>query len=313
MSDESPIYLAAAMRAEIRAIMRGDIPVDGQPPSGSAWPAEMIGEIIEWSEAGCPMGALGEAGDEPADEKMTPHQLVETRRTARLSAAQQKLQARLAHEAATNDPPSPAINLINQALAGRISMSPPTRMSQTIGWWINAAEDLVDAETRKSAEWRELLVSATATTPDLDSARLRKGLEWIWTFVMPTLSGIAADAGVGDAWSLMNSSRTLQTAIDASAAAGQAADRIPATTQSCRLIGAAATAAHHMAETLQPAAEQVNLLEHATEAMFAASQAISIFNRGRPEEEQIAVDPRATTYALRRMIEQEPVEEETEA
>ena len=279
MSDENPVYLAAAMREEIRAIMRGDVPVDGTPASGSAWPAEMIGEIIEWSEAGCPIAALGEAGDEPGDGTRSPAQLVECRRGTRLSAAQRKLQARLAHEAATGEPPSPAINLINQTLAGRISMSPPTRISQTIGWWLNAAEDLVDAETRHSAEWRELLVLAIATTPELDDERLQTALEWIWNSVMPALSRIAEDAGIGDEWSVMNTRRTLQAAINASAAAGRAGDRLPATSQSYRLISAAGTAAQHMAETLQPDARRHGLLEHATEAMFSASQAISIFNR----------------------------------
>ena len=116
-----------------------------------------------------------------------------------------------------------SIAAINLALTGKLSDDIPHCMSEVIGKWIIEVQDSAPEDMRNSKRWKSLLPLAAGTGRDLEEARFKLLLDWMWEEVLPTLQPLADESGFGKEWQNMIMLRSQEAIGLTSAIAG---DRI---------------------------------------------------------------------------------------
>jgi hypothetical protein len=116
-----------------------------------------------------------------------------------------------------------SVAAINMALTGELTDRIPVCMSRVIGRWIIAVQDMMPAEIRNSAGWRDLLPLAAGTGRAHEEERRAITLAWMWD-TLALIQPVADRRGYGDAWRRMTTDRTAESARAAAAAAAAAAD-----------------------------------------------------------------------------------------
>ena len=115
-----------------------------------------------------------------------------------------------------------SVAAINMALTGELTDRIPVCMSRVIGRWIIAVQDMMPAEIRNSAGWRDLLPLAAGTGRAHEEERRAITLAWMWD-TLALIQPVADRRGYGDAWRRMTTDRTAESARAAAAYAAAAA------------------------------------------------------------------------------------------
>jgi hypothetical protein len=116
-----------------------------------------------------------------------------------------------------------SIAAINLALTGELTDSIPPCMSLVVGEWIIKIQDVIPAEMRNSAEWKQLLPFAAGTGYEHERERIALIMNWMWEVVLPTLQPIADEYGYGDKWKTMCERKDYISAYAAAAASDSSA------------------------------------------------------------------------------------------
>ena len=131
-----------------------------------------------------------------------------------------------------------SVAAINLALTEKVTDAIPMCMSEVVGQWMMAVQDVMPSEMRNSSGWKRLLPMAAGTGRKREEERLALIMDWMWGTVLPDLQSLANQGGFGAEWRTMCVEKSPAAAWAARDAAWAA-----------RAAGAAATGAARAAAT----------------------------------------------------------------
>ena len=165
-----------------------------------------------------------------------------------------------------------SVAAINLALTEKVTDAIPMCMSEVVGQWMMAVQDVMPSEMRNSSGWKRLLPMAAGTGRKREEERLALIMDWMWGTVLPDLQSVADQGGFGAEWRTM----CVEKSPDAAWAARDAA-------WAARAAGAAATgAARAAAWDAGDAAWAVTWAARAAGAAGAAATGAAAWERYDP-------------------------------